>query len=29
MEFLGLKVKLGHGVFERLDFKHIWDNDSN
>ena len=23
MEFLGLKIKLGHGIFEGLDFKQI------
>ena len=33
MEFLRLKVKLGHGVFEESDYikkiRRIWDNNSN
>ena len=29
MKFLGLKIKLGHEIFEGLDFKQIWDNESN
>ena len=29
MEFLGLKVELKHGVFRKLNFEQIWNNDYN